>query len=273
MSGYVSLLHGCCSLFKWEAIQDDILNKFFSVIESSEHPTCAEANELIVEDRLLGLLIYIQEQTKYELSFIPDAKFYNDPPLDMISFLKQRRRWNNGHVFISKKILTMAPKIIMEAFSRGITTGFFVIVFLLNQFLGLINIFFVFAIVLENVQVYFGTAIMRLILCSFLSLALISQLLPLKQGMKAFLVSSIPITIIWPISMAFFIYDSYTKGFMTQKDEKDQVSNMTLVKNLLPLLSFSYFVMPIILRPVDFLMNIGNYLVAFFSYIVFLPIL
>ena len=53
--GFVSVLPGAYSLFRWKAIKGGPLDAFFKNVNSVEIPTCAEANEYLAEDRIMCL--------------------------------------------------------------------------------------------------------------------------------------------------------------------------------------------------------------------------
>lgn len=51
------------------------------------------------------LQIYIKEKEKFYLTYIPDAKAITDAPASLAVLLKQRRRWTNGALFGTIKVL------------------------------------------------------------------------------------------------------------------------------------------------------------------------
>jgi len=51
-SGFVSVLPGAFSTFRWEAIQGEPLRKFFEGLNKEEH-TAKEANMYLAEDRIM----------------------------------------------------------------------------------------------------------------------------------------------------------------------------------------------------------------------------
>jgi len=93
-------------MFRWKAIKGEPLDQFFKNVTRVEIPTCAEANEYLAEDRIMCLQIYIKSKEKYTLSYVPDAKAFTDAPPSMLVLMKQRRRWMNGAMFGTKKVLS-----------------------------------------------------------------------------------------------------------------------------------------------------------------------
>jgi len=98
--GFVSVLPGAFSTFRWEAIRGDPLKSFFKGLESDKH-TAKEANMYLAEDRVMCLEILRKYSKNYVLRYIPSAIALTDPPDDIVTFIKQRRRWTNGSLFAS----------------------------------------------------------------------------------------------------------------------------------------------------------------------------
>ena len=103
--GFTQVLPGAYCVFRWEAIKGGPLDAFFKNVTRTEEPTCAEANEYLAEDRIMCLQIYIKINCAYELAYVPDAKAFTDAPPDMMTLMKQRRRWMNGAFFGTKKVI------------------------------------------------------------------------------------------------------------------------------------------------------------------------
>jgi chitin synthase len=104
--GFNSVLPGAYSMFRWKAIKGDPLDEFFKNINRSGNPSCAEANEFLAEDRVMCLQIYIKKNSKYYLTYIPDAKAKTDAPDSLAVLIKQRRRWMNGALFGTMKVIS-----------------------------------------------------------------------------------------------------------------------------------------------------------------------
>ena len=78
---------------------------FFKNENRTDVPSCSEANEYLAEDRIMCLQIYIKKLNAYKLSYVPDAKAFTDAPDSMMVLMKQRRRWMNGAMFGTAKVL------------------------------------------------------------------------------------------------------------------------------------------------------------------------
>lgn len=97
--GFVQALPGCYCMYRYEALRGEPLNKFFKLINAQQEPTCWEANEYLVEDRLLANNVYYQTGAGYRTDFVIDAAAYTDAPATVELLMKQRRRWSNGFLF------------------------------------------------------------------------------------------------------------------------------------------------------------------------------
>jgi len=124
-------LPGAYSVFRWEAIKGGPLDAFFKNVTRTEVPTCAEANEYLAEDRIMCLQIYIKVGCKFELAYVPDAKAFTDAPPDMMTLMKQRRRWMNGAFFGTKKVIANFVNMIScNRTKHGCCNKFFMSIFM-----------------------------------------------------------------------------------------------------------------------------------------------
>ena len=78
---------------------------FFRNETRTDIPTCSEANEYLAEDRIMCLQIYIKKLEANKLAYVPDAKAFTDAPQSMMVLMKQRRRWMNGAMFGTSKVI------------------------------------------------------------------------------------------------------------------------------------------------------------------------
>ena len=108
--GFVSVLPGAFSTFRWEFIKGEPLNEFLKGSKDefgdiSKIMTCSNANKYLAEDRIMWLEIIAKKGEDYILHYVPGAKCLTDPPLSLTGLLKQRRRWFNGSLFASFHVL------------------------------------------------------------------------------------------------------------------------------------------------------------------------
>jgi len=126
------VLPGAYSLFRWEAIKGEPLEKFFKNVTRKTLPNCSEANEYLAEDRIMCLEIYIKRNEKYKLAYVPDAKAFTDAPPNMMTLMKQRRRWMNGAMFGTAKVIkNFVNMISCRRTSHGCCRGMCMTVFML----------------------------------------------------------------------------------------------------------------------------------------------
>jgi cellulose synthase/poly-beta-1,6-N-acetylglucosamine synthase-like glycosyltransferase len=104
--GFVSVLPGAFSTFRWDAIKGAPLKEFlrgstdeFGDVSCIQR--CASANKYLAEDRIMCLEIIAKRNENYIIHYVPGAICLTDPPLNLNSLIKQRRRWFNGSLFAS----------------------------------------------------------------------------------------------------------------------------------------------------------------------------
>ena len=90
------------------------MDAFFKLVNKEElrekgvpqaYPSCGEANEYLAEDRVMCLQIFIKRGCGYYLTYVPDCKSQTDAPPDMLTLIKQRRRWQNGAFFAAWRVI------------------------------------------------------------------------------------------------------------------------------------------------------------------------
>jgi chitin synthase len=59
----------------------------------------------LAEDRIMCLELLVKRNCAYKLAYIPGAKAITDPPKDITTLIKQRRRWINGSTFATFHVL------------------------------------------------------------------------------------------------------------------------------------------------------------------------
>ncbi|CAI2381887.1 unnamed protein product [Moneuplotes crassus] len=113
--GYISVLPGAYSMFRWQCIKGVPLNEFLkgTVISdpSRPYPSCSEGNKFLAEDRIMPLEIISKEDKPFIIRYVPGCKAYTDAPSDLKVLIKQRRRWFNGSLFATLYVLRNPRKI------------------------------------------------------------------------------------------------------------------------------------------------------------------
>jgi cellulose synthase/poly-beta-1,6-N-acetylglucosamine synthase-like glycosyltransferase len=108
--GFVSVLPGAFSTFRWKWINGKPLDKFLKGMKDefgdlTKIMNWADANKYLAEDRIMWLEIISKPSCDYIIHYIPGAKCLTDPPLSLTQLIKQRRRWFNGSMFASIHVL------------------------------------------------------------------------------------------------------------------------------------------------------------------------
>ena len=133
--GFVSVLPGAFSTFRWDWIKGQPLNAFLKGSKDefgdiSKIMACRSANKYLAEDRIMWLEIIAKENNDYILHYIPGAKCLTDPPLTLTGLLKQRRRWFNGSLFASLHVLLNMYRIWKRSKSSFLRNTYFMILYM-----------------------------------------------------------------------------------------------------------------------------------------------
>lgn len=238
--GFTSVLPGAYCLFRWKAIKGSPLDMFFKNVTREETPTCAEANEYLAEDRIMCLQVYIKEQTGYTVQYIPDAKAFTDGPLSLTVLMKQRRRWMNGALFGTYKVLLNMGAMVScgrndHPFYRQLLMIIFMIylaTLYLLQFLTVSAMFVTIMIFFDQLfktilvtdsgnqflaDVYSNGILKKVFFAAYLSMIFlsifVSVALPIDRAMGYFRVVSIIMSILMITSLVGISYALAARGF------------------------------------------------------------
>ena len=106
--GFVSVLPGAFSTFRWKWIQGDPLNAFLKGAKGSKYELTFnwfQSNMYLAEDRIMWQEIICKPGEKWILNYVPGAICLTDPPLTLTALIKQRRRWFNGSFFATLHVI------------------------------------------------------------------------------------------------------------------------------------------------------------------------
>jgi chitin synthase len=97
LCGYISVLPGCFSAYRYESLKGTPLRQYFSYVENPMvQMSPFKANMYLVEDRLLCMELFAKSDASQTLHAERKAISETDVCTDLIELLKQRRRWYNG---------------------------------------------------------------------------------------------------------------------------------------------------------------------------------
>ena len=95
--GFLPVVPGPCGLYRWELLKGKCLTEYFAIINKPVYECgIIENNFKIAEDRILSYFSVFCANVPAKMSMCPNAEFYFDAETDLVMFVKQRRRWNNG---------------------------------------------------------------------------------------------------------------------------------------------------------------------------------
>ncbi|OMJ76463.1 hypothetical protein SteCoe_24170 [Stentor coeruleus] len=98
--GYITVLPGAFSAYRWEALQGDPLWKdYFKSICHPELMNAFNSNIYLAEDRVLCLSLISKKKSSYLIRYVKNSIAETDVPENISTLMSQRRRWVNGSWF------------------------------------------------------------------------------------------------------------------------------------------------------------------------------
>ena len=98
--GYITVLPGAFSAYKWEALQGSPLwDDYFKSICHPELMNAFQSNIYLAEDRVLSLALISKKDCNYVLRYVRTSLAETDVPDSLAVLMAQRRRWINGSWF------------------------------------------------------------------------------------------------------------------------------------------------------------------------------
>lgn len=143
-------------MIRVSAITDNIMSRLFYFLENDEMPSCADANMILIEDRILAIELLTSPDEAHTVNFVHDAEFETDVPLTLAGFLKQRRRWYNGNYISSVNMLIESPRLFKRACTLGLCGMFKQLIFMFSNFRTIFNMILLQSILLEGLYLWGG---------------------------------------------------------------------------------------------------------------------
>ncbi|OMJ87667.1 hypothetical protein SteCoe_10593 [Stentor coeruleus] len=98
--GYITVLPGAFSAYRWEALQGEPLWKdYFKSICHPELMNAFNSNIYLAEDRVLCLSLISKKNSNYLIRYVKASIAETDVPENISTLMSQRRRWINGSWF------------------------------------------------------------------------------------------------------------------------------------------------------------------------------
>ena len=249
------------------------------------------------------LQIYIKVQAKYTLAFVPDAKAFTDAPDSMTTLMKQRRRWMNGSLFGTSQVIGnfvnmvscrrtkhhCCRQIMMTLFMTYTATLFVLQFFIVGAMFAAIYVFYsdIFASVFEGnwalnqvfgdgraTEIFAYCYVFLLVLCLIISLAL-----PLDRAKPCLVLTTVLFGIMTLSCLFGMCYFLALSGFYPEEKvfDKDTWQWHGVGKHyfsplvLAGVIMLSVYLVPIVMRPIDFLANLRGYVVGLIAYLCLIP--
>ncbi|CEG46799.1 chitin synthase 1 [Plasmopara halstedii] len=98
--GFISVLPGAFSAYRYEAIRGAPLNAYFQTL-NIELGVLGPflGNMYLAEDRILSFEVVARKDRNWTTHYVKDAVARTDVPQDLIGLISQRKRWLNGAFF------------------------------------------------------------------------------------------------------------------------------------------------------------------------------
>jgi len=143
MFGYIPVLPGAFSMYRWMAIRGEPLAQYFTIgepcravssrcaahapppgfVTAEEKPINelgpAMSNMYLAEDRILCFEILARKHRQWLLRYVPGAVADTDTPQTLVELIKQRRRWLNGSLFALFYYLVHFSRFLQTSHSCG----------------------------------------------------------------------------------------------------------------------------------------------------------
>ena len=98
--GYITVLPGAFSAYRWEALQGGPLwEDYFKSICHPDEMDAFKSNIYLAEDRVLCLSLVSKQGNAYFLRYVKSSIAETDVPSSLNELMAQRRRWINGSWF------------------------------------------------------------------------------------------------------------------------------------------------------------------------------
>ena len=124
--GYVSVLPGAFSAYRYRAIQGRPLEQYFHGDHSLADRLGSKGiygmniftkNMFLAEDRILCFELVAKAGCKWTLTYVKPSKAETDVPETAVELIGQRRRWLNGSFAAS--IVSFVPSLVKRSYSPG----------------------------------------------------------------------------------------------------------------------------------------------------------
>ncbi|OAJ41623.1 chitin synthase [Batrachochytrium dendrobatidis JEL423] len=113
--GYISVLPGAFSAYRYKALQGEPLYKYF--LGEKPGADIFTSNLYLAEDRILCFELITKKHEAWRLKYVKSAVAETDVPSTLPELISQRRRWLNGSFFASVHALTHYTQIFQSPHS------------------------------------------------------------------------------------------------------------------------------------------------------------
>lgn len=157
MFGYISVLPGAFSAYRYKALLGNPLKMYFHHLHTQlKDQTPFQANMYLAEDRILCYELVAKDTCRYTLKYVKEAVARTDVPTDLADLIKQRRRWLNGSLFALLYALYGWGRLLKSSshplYRKLLLTlqFFYYVLMTLLQWLSVANFYLVFYALIQN---------------------------------------------------------------------------------------------------------------------------
>ena len=250
------------------------------------------------------LQIYIKTANKFELAYVPDAKAFTDAPGDMMTLMKQRRRWMNGAFFGTKKVIgnfvnmiscnrtthNKCKKIMMVFFMFYLASLYTFQFFIVGAMFASIYAFFdtVFNTIVDGnwaLEDAYKSGLFSLLFAYIyifllVMVILLSLAMPLEKAKSWFYIVTTTFGMLTMFSIVgICVYLEKSGLYPPEKKYNPSTDDFDIVPDtyffsylvLAGIIMLSIYVVPMVMRPIDFLSNFTGYIVGLITYMLLIP--
>lgn len=114
--GFISVLPGAFSAYRYKAIQGAPLRAYFKSITSPLGDLGPfEGNMYLAEDRILCFELLAKSKCQWTMHYVKNAIARTDVPSNLVDLIAQRRRWLNGSFFATVFVLLNWSRVFVES--------------------------------------------------------------------------------------------------------------------------------------------------------------
>lgn len=140
--GYISVLPGAFSAYRYEAIRGRPLEAYFQTLNVDLDVLGPfTGNMYLAEDRILCFELLAKQGCSWTMHYVKNAVARTDVPDDLVSLISQRKRWLNGSFFATLFSIWMWGRVYSESSHSFTRKSFLLLYYVYHVFYTLFSFF------------------------------------------------------------------------------------------------------------------------------------